>query len=424
MAKRVRGQGSVRFRHGRWEARIQIATHGRLTKSFEQESDAWAWISTVKADAVRGVLKVEAKRRELRFDDLCRLYRIHMAPRWRPGSCSYYDCHVKGVLLPAFGSRAIASLTAREIQEFLDSRLKVVSGSTVNHYHQILSATLKYAVRMGDLAFSPMNAVERARAVPKGARALRLNEIQAFFRACRPEDLPFFTMLFFCGLRRSEIFRMDWSWVDLDREMLHVLVAKCGSSEIPMNGAVKRAFLQLGPVREGIVFPGHHRDQKATDPVDSSKPLTAKRKSLSSTLKRAGIDPNRVSLHSFRHSFTTLLEECGTAYGVMRALGRWGKVGRDITARYLHPTDAQLRSALAKLEALVFEQETAGTLREPCSDFLSYGSPQLMGTELHRQLEPLRNCVTFQRIDTNDQALQVQLGGVGAALLPRRTDYE
>jgi integrase len=377
MAKRVRGQGSVRFRHGRWEARLQIAGHGRLTKSFERETDAWAWISTVKADALRGVLKVEAKRRELRFDDLCRLYRVHMAPRWRPGMAAYFDCHIKGVLLPAFGARAIASLTAREIQTFLDARLKAVSGSTVNKYHQILSATLNYAVRMGDLPFSPMTAVERARAVPKGARPLRLNEIQAFFRACRPEDLPFFTILFFCGLRRSEIFRMAWTWVDLDREMLHILVAKCGSSEIPMTRAVKNAFLELGAARDGFVFPGHHRDQKGANPMDPSKPLTAKRKSLTSTLKRAGIDPNRVSLHSFRHSFTTLLEECGTAYGVMRALGRWGKVGRDITARYLHPTDAQLRSALSRLEALVLEGGGVSVLREACDDYLAYGTAEL-----------------------------------------------
>ena len=86
------------------------------------------------------------------------------------------------------------------------------------------------------------------------------------------------------------------------------------------------------------------------------KTLTAKRKSLLTNLERAGINPENVSPHSFRHTFRTLLEETGAPYGVAHALGRWSKKGKDMSARYLHPSMEQLRYALAQLEARVFER--------------------------------------------------------------------
>ncbi len=122
-----------------------------------------------------------------------------------------------------------------------------------------------------------------------------------------------------------------------------------------MAECVKKAFQELGPLGDGLVFPGHRLGHRPGDPVDTNKVLTGKRKSLLTNLQRAGISTERVSPHSFRHTFRTLLEETGAPYGVAHALGRWSKKGKDMSARYLHPSDEQLRYALAQLETRVFE---------------------------------------------------------------------
>jgi len=351
MAKRSkpkRGQGSVRLHDGKYQASVQLSGK-RYWQSFDKEADAWNWLSTLKSDHVRGVLKVEEKKKDIRFDDLCRLYRIHKAPRWRPGMASYFDGHLKTTLLPAFRERFISTMTAQEIQSWLDSKLTSVAGSTVNKYLQVLKAVFGHALRLGYIDRSPMAAVERAKAEPKRTRPLRLFELQSFLRACTPEDKPFFTILFFCGLRRGEIFRMAWDWVDMERGILHVKVAKRGSSEIPMAEPVREAFLELGPRKEGIVFPGSGRTKEEKARQDDSKPLTDKKRTLKSTLKRAGLDPNAFTFHSFRHSFISLIEETGAPYSVVKTLARHGATSGDITFRYLHPTDEQLRHALAML---------------------------------------------------------------------------
>lgn len=186
-----------------------------------------------------------------------------------------------------------------------------------------------------------MVAVEKARASSQRARALKLHELQAFFRSCQPDNLAFFTVLFFCGLRKPEIFRLRWEWIDFERDWIHIREAKRGSDEMPMAAPVRAALLALGPRAAGLVFPG--RD-------DPDRPLVDKRWALRSALKRAGLDARAFSPHSFRHTFITFLEEIsGVSYAVVRALARHGSHSQDMTTRYLQPGENRLRSALAAL---------------------------------------------------------------------------
>jgi integrase len=207
---------------------------------------------------------------------------------------------------------------------------------------------------MGYLEKSPMQGVERVRATARPPRVLRLHELQAILEACPPADAPFFTILALTGLRKSELFRLSWDWCDFEGERLLVKEAKRGANELPMSPRVKAALLEVGPKREGRVFPGFYRGRSGADRSDADKMLTTKWRALQRVLEAAGIEPKGVGFHTFRHTFITLVEQTGAPYSVVRALARHGASSTDITARYLHPSDEQLRWALCRVEERVF----------------------------------------------------------------------
>lgn len=289
----------------------------------------------------------------MRFDDLARLYKVHKLKRWRPGTRRFFEYQGEGVLVPRFGSRPVASITAFEIQSFLDGQLgrpivdrdgtptgRVLQPSTVTKYQQVLSELFTYAARMDFLATSPMRKVDRVKIEPKDQRVLRLHEVQALLAACPTNQRPFFTVLALTGLRRAEMFRMAWSWVDFDGGRLHVRVAKRGANEMPFGPAV-RALLE--PLRGGpdeLVFPGRQ-----------GKPLTCKAGVLGRLVAAAGI-PGGVGLHSFRRGFLSILERLpGMSYSVVKALARHRfRSSSDVTARYLYSDHDELLAAITLLE--------------------------------------------------------------------------
>jgi integrase len=341
----------VRHRGGRFEARVQIAGT-RHAASFEREADAWAWIETVKADAVRGVLRVEKPAPRVRFEDLCRLYRVTKAPRWRDGTARFFDAHVRGTLLPRFGRRLISEISTQDVQRFLDHRLTEVSAMTVSKAQQLLGQLFNYAVRMGYLPRTPMLGVERARAESPIPRVFKIHELQAILAACPARQRPFFTVLALTGLRRSEIFRMRWDWIDFDAGWINVKEAKRGSNGMPLSTRVRAALLEVGPHPGGRVFPGRSRNRS-----EPERMLVSKRTALARVLAAASVDPAGAGLHTFRHTFISLLERIpGVSYSIVKALARhsMGSGARDITARYLHPEQGELRQALELLEARVF----------------------------------------------------------------------
>lgn len=252
-------------------------------------------------------------------------------------------------------------------QQFLDAQLqrtaargprasRLMSTGTVQKYAKVVSEVFRYAVRLGFLKVSPMANVERVKVKTAKPRILRLHELRAILAACPTEHRSFITVLALTGLCKSELFRMRWDWVDFDEKRLLIKEAKTGYQKLPLSPRVAEALKGLGPGVDELVFPGHYRDKSGDERIDvKNKSASNKRVAIRAARDAAKVDPSGVAFHTFRRSLMTLLDSLpGVSWGVVRALARHTDTSADMTTRYVHPSEDELRAAQAAVEGLLF----------------------------------------------------------------------
>jgi len=152
------------------------------------------------------------------------------------------------------------------------------------------------------------------------------------------------------GLRRGELFALQWPSVDFRGKSLRVegeTAKSYETREIPLNkvalSTLRDWWLQLGQPDSGYVF------------SQNDMPIQDLKKSYHGVLAKAGIERRpakgqSVNWHSLRHTFGTLLGAAnvdGTT--IMKLMGH---VKLSTTQRYLHTDDKRKREAVKALEAM------------------------------------------------------------------------
>jgi integrase len=148
-----------------------------------------------------------------------------------------------------------ANVTTADIDQFLTGLHR--SPGTGTTFRRDLRTFFAWASARG---LSPANPVEHAatfKAKPGKIGILSPDEADTLLRACHPSILPGVVIGMFCGLRQSEIARMDWRAIDLTSGILTVGadIAKTAGRrivEIPDNA---RAWLALCAKESGPVWP-------------------------------------------------------------------------------------------------------------------------------------------------------------------------
>jgi len=108
-------------------------------------------------------------------------------------------------LLPAFGDRALATLTPKDIQAYLADKVQHVVPRTANHSLVLLKEILEAAVTWGRTPTNPAKQVRKA-AVPRREAVLWTTaEIRNFLLAADTTWRPFFLTALFTGLRLGEL---------------------------------------------------------------------------------------------------------------------------------------------------------------------------------------------------------------------------
>ena len=154
--------------------------------------------------------------------------------------------------------------------------------------------------------------------------------------------IPAYRLAFFTGMRASEIARLRWKHIDLEKSLIYIFEQKNRREQtIPLNRKAREGLAAV-PQREGenYVF-----EAPGNCVLNRNARWVAERlsKTFREARQAAGIE-RAVNFHSLRHGFCTLLAERGKQSAVIQAAARHADV--NTTMRYIHLTQEYLKSEL------------------------------------------------------------------------------
>jgi integrase len=241
-----------------------------------------------------------------------------------------------------FGKYAISEIDSQMIEHYKQMRVEetTIRGTKrsplrVNKEIQVLSSIFTLAIEKELIASRPK--INLFRVSGERIRYLTPDEEANLMTALdnRLWLKNIVLMALNTGMRRGEIFNLQWFDVDFERGLVHVRHTKSGKDRaIPMNSTV-RALLEGLSKSSGYVFPSPRTGDRLVDIKIG----------FMAAVRAAKIKDFR--FHDIRHCAATRMAEAGVDIFTLAAI--LGHEDIRMTKRYAHATDEAKRRAVEKL---------------------------------------------------------------------------
>ena len=256
------------------------------------------------------------------------------AERWKPTTRVGHAHCMQGSILPAFGSRRVDAITARDVRSWFDE-LSVSRAGTANRSLAVLSSAMKHAEDLG-LRPEGSNPCRGLRRRKTGFKAHYLSDAEfaalgwalARVQDRFPVAVAAVRFLLYTGARKSEALGLRWEHVHGDRAVLPD--SKTGPRTIWLASPA-RAILDTLPRRDGS--PWVFASDKGK-PVSLTQPWE---------VIRTKADLGRLRLHDLRHNHAAVA--VGNGEGLRIVAGLLGHADIETTFGYAHLAEGAVFNA-------------------------------------------------------------------------------
>lgn len=279
-------------------------------------------------------------------------------------------------VLPTWGNKHLIDINSTAYQNFITSLSKEYSRNYVESIHGTLNLIFKFGQKQKLIFESPCEKVVFKKNFNDKSfeNFLEKKELKAFLKVAESTDIPSDFLIFYTlsltGLRIGELLALRWEDIDIEQKTISVnhtmfnpknnmkdylLVSpktKKSKRIIPMADTLVNAFIDYR-----IHVEGAGEEKKGTNFVffrNENDPLTNTfvRNRLVFILRNWGYGKH-ITLHSFRHTFASLLIEQGVS--VINVSELLGHSDTTITTKtYTHltqPRHLEMQSSLSKFGA-------------------------------------------------------------------------
>jgi len=341
---RVRPSGRrtyvIQFRNsfGR-SRRMTLGTHGVLTPDDARKEAVQKLASVARGDDP--VEERKKNRHGLTVQEAAALYlKEHLVPKRKASTVRQFEQIFRCAVVPMLGSRKLASLTLQDVERlhrtFRDTPTKA------NHALNWLSAVLSFAERreLRPAGSNPCRLVARYK-VKRRERFLTPAEMARLGEALNQEEKAGTThpsavlairLLALTGMRRREVTRMKWEYVDFERGCVHLPDSKTGPKTVHLP-APALELLSNADRQEGNPYVCW-----GTKP---GRPYAGVYGRWKRIRKAAGLDGLR--LHDLRHTFASFGAAAGFGLFVIGKV--LGHTRTETTERYAHLGKNPVRAA-------------------------------------------------------------------------------
>jgi len=309
-----------------------------------------AQAARLRADRIEGELSnaerraAEAAKRAEEFDrmTISRLWTEYV--KNNPGlkglvtDRNRFEKHIK----PVFGSREPHELSPLDVDRLRISLLKHRSPATVKNVLELLRRLINFGVKKR-LSSRPAFIIEMPKVNNEKTEDLTGEELRRLLNVIDQDVHPFagpmMKLALYSGMRRGEMFRLQWKHVNFETDSILLVDPKGGIDQrIPLNDAARGLLEKLkSNAADGAVyvFPGRQGGQR-----------TDIKKSVNRIKRAAGLPESFRALHGLRHVFASTLANSGRVdqYTLQKLMTHKSP---KMTARYSHLRDETLRAASA-----------------------------------------------------------------------------
>ncbi|MBM4274496.1 MAG: site-specific integrase [Deltaproteobacteria bacterium] len=257
-------------------------------------------------------------------------------------------------IAPVFGDKEPQELAPFDVDRLRLKLSKTRQAGTVKNVLELLRRLINFAAKK-HLCPTPSFIIEMPKVNNLKTEDLTPDQLAALLEAIdRDPNIQaanFMKMALFTGMRRGELFRLQWHDVDFDRGFIHIRDPKGGQDQkIPLNPAA-RDLLQKHPRGDSpYVFPGRGGYRR----VDINKQVTRIKKT-------AGLPPDFRALHGLRHVYASMLASSGQV-DLLTIQKLLCHKSPQMTLRYSHLRDEALRRASDLAGDLITQAINGGKL--------------------------------------------------------------
>jgi integrase len=261
------------------------------------------------------------------------------------------------IYLSDWASKPVAEISRRMVldrhHKIVDENGPIMANNVMRHLRSVYNFT---SAAHGELPPNPVAIITQARAwAPERRRrsVVPAHGLPKWWRAAHLEDdyvRDFLLIALFTGMRRSEIARLRWDYIDLDGRTLTVPTTKNGDPlELPLSGFLYQLLLtrrDSDPEGEWV-FPGRGE----TGHMVETKKFYAR------VTKGSGI---KFTLHDLRRTFVTIAESLDIPhYALKRLLNH--RADSDVTGGYIVIDVERLRGPVERVADRILELVGGGT---------------------------------------------------------------
>jgi len=291
-----------------------------------------------RRDAEKAVLSLRAKvNSEVRspetVNDLIAHYSKHelIAEKKAFATIEAHTSYLKLHIAPKWGEMRLSAVRTIAVEEWLDS-LPLAPG-TRTKIRNILSAIFTHGIRYEWITFNPISKVRCSAVRLREPDVLSPEEFRSILPHLPLREKAMVMLIGSTGLRRSEMFGLRWSNVDMStmqvfvtgnvvRNRLGKVKTKASGKPVPLHGTVCVALNEwrrtsLYQEESDFVFPSIRLNGKR--PL---MPDMVLKKIIRPAVIKARITNKVIGFHTFRHSLATNLRSMGVDVKVAQELLR------------------------------------------------------------------------------------------------------
>lgn len=244
-----------------------------------------------------------------------------------------YENYLKDV----FGKKVPEEIIALDVDRLRIRLLKKKSPQTVVHILNLLTWVVNFGVKKGLSKPLPFK-VQKPGLDNKKTEDLTQDELERLLSAIDADEnqdvANMMRVALYSGMRRGEIFNLQWKDIDFERGFITIRDPKGGESQkIPLNDVAESVLKSQVKAKSKYVFPGQGGKKRVTA-AKASKRIKAE----------AGLPEDFRPFHGLRHVYASALASSGKVdmYTLQKLLTHKTPT---MTQRYAHLRDEALKKA-------------------------------------------------------------------------------